>query len=368
MIDLLEVFKRILAKHPNLPEEESQASFGFPSPPRVIFVKDTQTLTPLEKYDDIPGYTFSAKDQAVINKIREEIEGKGGYDGDQLLIDGIKYDEASNTLYLEPVKAKYSFLLALRRKPEEDGFDSDSPFFNKTFATAGVRVPFVTEDEGTFFLERTNPPKVLSVVAGHLEPSGEEKKLHPQNEPCHGNLVTQVAYEELLEEALGNQALSSLSISKQLEAIKTKIKKLSIYSVAIRRNGHRIEIEFIVPAKLNCNSSTLIAELLNSSAPDKSEHHLKAGAIVCVPLSASKRREAMETLNILPNAGAFVRAPIVEAASRSISDIFHKVIPGFRTLFFPIPVFSSPSPRKDSKLLAPGETIKPIAIKTSPKR
>jgi hypothetical protein len=262
LIDLLSAFSAKLSS--KSAAEAIQTSFNFEHPPVVIFVRDMETLEKINHYDQLTEHTFSDKDQQKINNTIETIENNGGYDGNQLLIENLSYDSESNKLYVVAKRAKYSFIRTLQKNPQDGGFEQDSKFYQKTFCTAGVRAPFITKDDYTFFMMRTRPPKVYSVAAGLLEPP--EGKLHP--EETSDDLVTYVAYHEVLEEFLGDPKYDKDPLYDQLLQARVKIEQPRLSAIAIRRaeNALRIEIEFICP--VNCNKARMELIITNNKAKD----------------------------------------------------------------------------------------------------
>jgi len=317
-----------------------QTSFNFERSPAVVFVKNIETLEKIDYYDQLDEYAFSEKDRQKISKTIEAIEKSGGYDGNQLLIENLSYDSELNILYVVAKRAKYSFIRTLQKNVEDGGFDQDSIFYKKTFCTAGVRAPFITEDDHTFFMMRTRPPKVYSVAAGLLEPP--KGNLHPNE--GQNNLVTYVAYHEVLEEFLGDPKFCNNSLQEQLLHAKVSIEQLGLSAIAIRRaeKSARIEVEFINPFRLGCDHVTMKEIIAHNDAKDAYEH--VSTQSICVPLSSSKRNQATEILGQVPDEGKFVRDPIVAVTSILANQscrFFPKVLPGkLTTEFVPVSIFN----------------------------
>lgn len=324
-INLLDIFQRDSAKKSTVSEEELQTSFEFDVPPRVVFVNNIHALEKIKRYADLPAYDFDVKDAAKIKITREEISKSGGYDGDQLLLERMHYDRSENIIYLTARRAKYAFIRTLCKNSDAGGFDVDSPFYGKIFVTTGVRSPFITRDDHTFFMMRARSPKVFSVAAGLLETSG---KLHPKKFP---DLVSYTAVKESIEEFLGDTRFQSPRINIE--------KLFGITSIAMRKKGNRIEVEFVVPMALDCDRDFFNHVLANNRAQDAHEH--SPGGIR-ISLNSYDRIESQRNLDALPNEGLYVRAPIVAATSRLIcqrttgSPFFFGRMPNSETTFLPV--------------------------------
>lgn len=334
LINLWTAFNTHLSS--KLTAEDVQTSFNFEKPPAVVFVQDLESLEKISHYDQLSEHIFSEKDKKKIHNTIKAIEDSGGYDGDQLLIENLSYDSEYNTLYLVAKRAKYSFIRTLQKSPKDGGFEPDSVFYGKTFCTAGVRAPFITEDNYTFFMMRTRPPKIYSVAAGLLEPP--EGKLHP--EEGSNDLVTYVAYYEALEEFLGDPKHDKAALYDQLLHARVKIEQPRLSAIAIRRaeNSARIEIEFICPVSVNCNKARMEEIIAHNEAKDAYEH--VSTQSISVPLNSSERNQAIDILGQIPEAGKFVRDPIVAVTSMlANSDIrfFPRALPGKLTTEF-VPV------------------------------
>ncbi|MDP3705237.1 MAG: hypothetical protein Q8R24_04930 [Legionellaceae bacterium] len=334
LINLLTAFNTNLSSKSTT--EDVQTSFNFEHPPTVVFVRDLESLEKINHYDQLNEHTFSEKDKKKIHNTIGAIEKSGGYDGNQLLIENLSYDSESNKLYVVAKRAKYSFIRTLQKSPQDGGFDPDSVFYKKMFCTAGVRAPFITEDDYTIFMMRTRPPKVYSVAAGLLEPP--KGKLHPED--GGGDLVTYVAYHEALEEFLGDPKHDEDPLYDQLLHARVKIEQPGLSAIAMRRaeNSVRIEIEFICPVKVNCNKARMELIIANNKAKDAYEH--VSTQSISVPLNSSKRNQATDILGQIPEVGKFVRDPIVAVTSmlaNPASRFFPRVLPGKLTTEF-VPV------------------------------
>ena len=321
----------------NQSDSDVQTSFHFDSPPKLIFVQDLQTLKRADDYEALDTFTFSEHDQTKINNTIAEINKSGGYDGNQLLIEQLYHNADSNTLYIVAKKAKYSFIRTLQKAPENGGFGEESSFYRKTFCTAGVRAPFITEkDDYTFFMMRTRRPTVFSVAAGLLEPP--EGKLHPSE--TEGNLVEHVALNEAMEEFLAKDNHFTRPTLEQLHEAKIEInKQFGIRAIAMRRakDSSRVEIEFLCPLQVKChheNMSFLITR--DNTAKDAYEHNREVQPL-CIPLSAEMRTQAEAVLMHAPEDGKYVRDPIVAVTSILANPrhgFFPRYLPGTATTEF----------------------------------
>lgn len=332
LINILSAFNANASSKPI--DEDVQTSFNFEHSPTVIFIKDIETLTRVDNYKELDEYSLSENDKEKVNKTISDIKKSGGYDGDQLLIDTLSYNPDKNIIYIVAKKAKYSFLKTLQKSIKDGGFEENSTFYKKQFCTAGVRVPFITKDDHTFFIMRKKSPQVYSVAAGYLEvPANGE--LHP--EEGLNNLVTYVAYREALEEFLGHPDKCEESLESQFLHAKVKIKQLGIAAIAIRmkRNSHHIEIEFINPLRVCCDHVYMKHLIENNEAKDAREHD--ATESLCVPLSSSVRKQAIKILEQLPDNGRYVQEPLLAITSilaNPSSSFFPRYLPGKSTTEF----------------------------------
>lgn len=90
-----------------------QSSFSFKKPPTVKIVGDCHTFTEINTYNELPHVELTEKERLNIEQAYDKIIPKGGYDGDQMLVTDVVYDEEKNTVYLEVKQAKYSLLRAI---------------------------------------------------------------------------------------------------------------------------------------------------------------------------------------------------------------------------------------------------------------
>lgn len=324
---LFTAFDNFLSSHENLLGSEQQVSFGFKTPPNVVYFNDFRTKNLCTSYENIPEFNFSDEEIEKISQTRQEIEAGGGYDGDQLLLTGMYYNSSTNTLCLEVKKAKYALLKTLQKPEDKGGFSPQSQFYQKVFYTMGVRAPFITKDDYTFLVKRALRPEVYSAAAGHIELKG-------QGQINAINQITNTARKEAIEEFLVTDA--------PIE------KEYGITSVAFRKNGNRIEIECVVPIGLNMNRSALDEMLSNNKARDAYEH--VPGKQISFSLDSRDRKEATDTFELPGEERPDVRSPLIEACGRVVAGrqqpgqtFFARKIPWSTTVFRPVSSLLLPS-------------------------
>ena len=93
----------------NFDRDTTQSSFEFQDPPHVIFVKNIASLEPADFYDQLPEITMTAEENNARLKFVDEQVAKNPrfYDGKQMVITGVIYDDSTNTIYMEAKKVRY---------------------------------------------------------------------------------------------------------------------------------------------------------------------------------------------------------------------------------------------------------------------
>lgn len=304
----------------SLDDKVMQSSFEFPRSPSVRFVRDIKNFNPVDCYDRLPEFDMTARESEVLAELLKELkEDPKFFDGDQLLVTNMVYDDQSNIVFIEAKRAKYSFLraLALRSFPE------DSDLYKIHLYKTGVMSPFITTDDKTFFLERSRD-KLYSAVSGFLEPKGKRKLLNPKRD-----LVVSTALKEILEEVLGTNGSMSAAVLFYLP---------KICSLSIRQTKDGLATaEFIAPTFVNCHSRHLQHILRHNTAKDRDEHTDK---YAMVDLDPSNRDEAIEFLKrLLP--GSFLYSTMLVSAARVgnygvYGDVVPERLPCSKTSILPL--------------------------------
>ena len=90
----------------NFDRDTTQSSFEFQDPPNVIFVKNIASLEPADFYEQLPEITMTAEENDARLKFIDEQVAKNPrfYDGKQMVITGVIYDDSTNTIYMEGKK------------------------------------------------------------------------------------------------------------------------------------------------------------------------------------------------------------------------------------------------------------------------
>lgn len=313
MIDLLHIFQKInkeklvasesLQSDSALDSDTVQSSFEFESSPKIIFV-DSE-FNEIKYYDELSELTLSDEETSVVTHYLSELHNNQGfYNGDQIMISGLKYDSESNTVYIQAIKVKYVFLRALELKK----FDSSSQLYNKCLFKAGVLIPYITTDGHTFFMERKRDSTYCS-VAGFLEPS-VNKEMNPKY-----NLVTETAIRETIEELLGD---AEGDVTRKFSMPKLK-------SISFRRSSAMHTVDFIAPAFVDFSSDQISYLIKNNKSKDAKEHTQQ---FITVPLYDHDRADAVNFLKlgtrIYP--GGFTYLPALVSCA-ILANMHHNFVP-----------------------------------------
>lgn len=324
----------------NFDRDTIQSSFEFKEPPHVVFVESTSTLKPTDFYDDLPEIPMSAEENAARLKVVEEQVAKNPrfYDGNQMIIADIVYDDSSNTIYVEAKKVPYSFIVTLSNKK----FPDDSPLYQLSLFKTGVLAPLISRNGMSMLLQRA-ALGLYSVPGGFLETHGEEKRLNFYD---GRNLVIETAVTELKEEIAGIKGTSELRF---------EFSKPQITSVSFRKTGTNPigTIEFVAPTYADCHSSYLQYVFLTNSAEDAHEHTSKHELI---PLDSQARDELLTKLltGAISMPGSSLYLPVALSLTRlenqnSCMMDLPRAIPNSSSVAWPLSIFKT-SPTKSLSL------------------
>ena len=306
---------------PTLDDRFMQSSFEFKIPPRVKFVRSIETGEQAYSYDDLPGVVLTSEEADVVLEVLSQLqENPNFYDGPQLLVTNMVYDDSNNILEIEARRANYSFLraLALKRFPDE------SQLYLMQFFKTGVMTPFMTWDDKTFFLERSRD-KLYSAASGFLEPFGPEKLLNPDG----SDIVVRTAIQESLEEILGCDGGMKSEVSYSTPQIS---------SLSIRQTENGLgTAEFIAPMFVNCHSHKIQNILRNNTARDRGEHSEQFQVVSIDPRERVDAEKFLETA--LP--GNFLYHPMIASVVRQANNFTHgdtisRTLPCSRTTIIPL--------------------------------
>lgn len=276
-------------KTASLDEKFMQVSLPLNNP-EVVFTSGGKVV---ERYDELQELTLTNDDKKLVDIKREELSKKPNfYDGDQMLVTGVKQKEGR--LELEVVRTKYSVLASLANKV----FPENSKLYTTALYKCGVMAPFITTDGHTVFAERT-ADKLYSVAAGFLEPIGAEKSLK--------DLVRSTAFSESIDEFLGDKEGDiRVGIKKEVKIAQVSFRKM--------KNGMGT-VEFVAPFQLNCNKSQL-EQVISTNAAKDAKDHTSNRFWVNFNGSADEAKSALSG-----KAGKFLYNPILLGATAvSITD------------------------------------------------
>jgi hypothetical protein len=300
-----------------------QSSLEFEKPPNVIFVTEMGTLNPAGSYDDLPEIIMTTEENDARLKVVDEQTTKNPrfYDGKQMVITGVVYDDSSNTIYLEARKVPYSFIVCLSNRK----FPDNSALYQLSVFKTGVLAPLITRNGMSILLQRA-ALGLYSVPGGFLEAHDEAKRLNFYD---GRNLVTETAITELKEEIAGN---------KRFEFFKTQITSISFRRTATNPIG---TVEFIAPSHTKCDDNRLRQVFLTNSAKDAHEH---TSQYQLIPLD-SRKRAALLTILLtgsvkLPGESLYIPVALTLVRVNNQGMGLPRSIPNSFSVAWPLNIFS----------------------------
>lgn len=316
----------------NFDRDTTQSSFEFQDPPNVIFVKNIASLEPADFYDQLPEITMTEEENNARQKFVAEQVAKNPrfYDGKQMVITGVIYDDSTNTIYMEAKKVPYSFIVSLSNKK----FPENSALYQLTIFKTGVLAPLIARNGTSILLQRA-ALGLYSVPGGFLEAHDEEKRLNFYD---GRNLVTETAITELKEEIAG---------IKGTDKLRFDFSKTQISSISFRRTGANPigTVEFVAPSYANCHSSYLQQVFLTNSAKDAHEHTSQHELI---PLESGNRDELLTTILTGPVRlpGASLYLPVALSLTRLENQDLRmmalpRAIPNSSSVAWPLSIFKA---------------------------
>ncbi|KTC82626.1 hypothetical protein Lche_0306 [Legionella cherrii] len=349
MLDLIRLWEKTLSQHTstdqlsrsyatdtkqaaiNFDTNTTQSSFEFKKSPKVIFVKNSSTLEPADFYDDLPEINLSQEEEDARLKVvaEQKIKNPRFYDGKQMVITAVTYNESTNTLYLEAKKVPYSFIVALGNKK----FPEYSTLYQHNFFKTGVLSPLVTRNGMSMLLQRA-ALGLYSVPGGFLEAHDEEKRLNFYN---GNNLVVETAATELEEELVGIKGTNKLRFN---------FSKPQITSISFRKTGTNPigTVEFVAPSYADCHSSYLQQVFLSNQAKDACEHTTQHELI---PLDSQERNTLLEKLLTgpvkLPGASLYlpVALSLTRLENQASMMALPRAIPNSSSIAWPLSIFTA---------------------------
>lgn len=316
----------------NFDRDTMQSSFEFQDSPNVIFVKSITSLEPADFYDDLPEIIMTPEENEARLKVVAEqtVKNPRFYDGKQMVITGVVYDDSTNVIYMEAKKVPYSFIVSLSNKK----FPENSSLYQLTVFKTGVLAPLIARNGTSILLQRA-ALGLFSVPGGFLEAHGEKKRL---NFDDGRNLVNETAITELVEEIAGIKGTDKL----RFEFDKTQISAISFRKTGTNPIG---TVEFVAPSYANCHSSYLQQVFLNNLAKDAHEHTSKNELI---PLDSQDRNALLTTLLTGPvrQPGASLYLPVALSLARlenqdNCTMALPRTIPNSSSIAWPLSIFSA---------------------------
>ncbi|MCC5015891.1 MULTISPECIES: hypothetical protein [unclassified Legionella] len=331
----------------NFDTNTAQSSFQFKKSPNVVFVKSVKTLAPANLYDDLPAVTLTDEEETARLLVVEEQKKKNPkfYDGQQMVITGVVYDEVANTVYMEAKRVPYSFIVALSSKK----FPEQSELYKQSFFKTGVLAPLVTTNGKTVLMQRVQLG-LYSVPGGFLEAHDVEKRL---NFADGRNLVVETAKSEVTEEIAGIAGKKEL----RFDFSEPEITALSFRRTAGNPIG---TVEFVAPVQAKCHSAYISECVIPKNLAKDAREHSTNHAVI--PLDSQDREALLTTLlsgpGILP--GAVLHLPVVlSLASKENAGAMIPLprrIPNSGSIAWPLSIFSA-KPEKPLPLIHQEEEV-----------
>ena len=325
----------------NFDRDTMQSSFEFQDPPNVIFVKSVTTLEPADFYDDLPEIMMTTEENdARLKFVAEQaVKNPRFYDGNQMVITGVVYDDSTNVIYMEARKVPYSFIVSLSNKK----FPEDSSLYQLTVFKTGVLAPLIARNDTSILLQRA-ALGLYSFPGGFLEAHDEEKRLNFYD---GRNLVTETAITELKEEIVGIRGTDKL----RFDFFKTQISAISFRKTGTNPIG---TVEFVAPSYADCHSSYLQHVFLTNSAEDAHEH---TSQYELMPLDSQERDALLTTTLTGPvrRPGTSLYLPVALSLTRlankdSYTMASPRAIPNSSSVAWPLTIFTAKPTRSLSIL------------------
>ena len=319
----------------NFDRDTMQSSFEFQDPPNVIFVKSVTTLEPADFYDDLPEIMMTTEENdARLKFVAEQaVKNPRFYDGNQMVITGVVYDDSTNVIYMEARKVPYSFIVSLSNKK----FPEDSSLYQLTVFKTGVLAPLIARNDTSILLQRA-ALGLYSFPGGFLEAHDEEKRLNFYD---GRNLVTETAITELKEE---------------IDKLRFDFFKTQISAISFRKTGTNPigTVEFVAPSYADCHSSYLQHVFLTNSAEDAHEH---TSQYELMPLDSQERDALLTTTLTGPvrRPGTSLYLPVALSLTRlankdSYTMASPRAIPNSSSVAWPLTIFTAKPTRSLSIL------------------
>lgn len=315
----------------NFDAHTTQSSFEFKIPPHVIFVKNIKTLESADFYENLPEIPLTREEEEARLKVVEEQQARNPrfYDGKQMIITGVVYDESSNTLYMEAKKVPYSFIVTLSNKKFPEG----SALYELNFFKTGVLAPLITRNGMSILLQRA-ALGLYSVPGGFLESHGDEKRL---NFDDGRNLVSETAMIEISEEIAG---------IKDTKDLRFQYSTPQITSISFRKTDTSPvgTVEFVAPSYADCHSSYLQHVFLHNLAQDAHEHTSQHELI---PLDSREREGLLAKLLTgpvrLPGASLYlpVALSLTQLENQESMMPLPRAIPYSSSVAWPMSIFTA---------------------------
>ena len=278
-----------------------QSSFQFDVPPQVVFVEDLHAREAVTVYGDLPAVPLQPEEKKIYQEtLIQQRKDKNFYNGYQMLLTGVVYDTATNTIYLEAVRVRYAFLVALAKMKAIDA--KGSALQHKVFFKTGVLAPFISKDQKVSIMIRHDKLKLRSVVSGFLECRNKASVLT--------GLIPITARKEADEECaldhLGRRRLDFVGLP-------------AITSISFREGigkGATPTVEFVAPVAVAHDAGFILSVLNSNEAPDAGDH--LPGSAVIVPVEADEREAASRFMRQrFP--GNFLYGPVLHACATQVN-------------------------------------------------
>lgn len=280
----------------------------------------------IAQYNDLPEFELAEEEREIIAGLASKLK----FNGHNLLIQDLHFDEVTNTLFVQPVRARYAVLQALTR-----GDIKRDQFYFKT----GTISPIIAQpDEAgqapSTFLMKRRVDGYLSAPAGFAQPLVSPGDHMAAVDPFLDYLSYTSAHEgadevsfEPLKKELGGKSYDLFRLTAMKEAaeellhqadpsLRPSALKLGDVTMSIRyTTGSTMPtIEFVMPIKVDLTASQVRKMMTNNTAPDANEHTEEYVEI---------RDSASLKAHLGSNAtGGFLHAPTLFGVSGKLHDKF----------------------------------------------
>lgn len=194
---------------------------------------------------------FRDKILTLSSELQEKLSEYGigkFYNGENLAVNNISYNEAENTFYIKAASTDYATIAA-----------SANVLSSQGYVRIGVITPFITSDGQLYLFERNDAYKLWSAISGLIQPINGSLE----------DLVNRTAVAESNEEVFWNANKQPVITG---EIFTNHLSCRALHSSEEKPSVQIPTYEFIAPQFLSCTADELDKIIKNSKAPDVKDH------------------------------------------------------------------------------------------------